>query len=176
MDPRSAGEDYQTPDTRRFEKDALAQKTVAETVPLANIRADDYDVLFFPGGHGPMYDLANDADTMRLTEEFFSVGKIVAAVCHGPAALLGARQVSGDSILKGRKVTGFSNTEETAVQLHTVLPFLLEDRLKELGGDYKKAEDWNAHVVIDGNLMTGQNPMSSRDIAVAVLKQLKKDS
>ena len=175
MDPRSAGEDYQNSDTRRFEKDAQAQQAVRETIPLASIRADDYDVLFFPGGHGPMYDLATDEDNTRITEEFYNSGKLVAAVCHGPAALLEARTVNGDPILQGKKVTCFSNTEEETVQLHTVVPFLLEERMKQAGGMFEKGEDWSSHVVVDGNLMTGQNPMSSRELAVAVLKKLKKE-
>jgi putative intracellular protease/amidase len=172
VDPKSLDEQSQTPASRRFDKDADAQQALHNTVRLADITVDDYDAVFFPGGHGPMWDLASDADNAALVSGFYQAGKPVAAVCHGPAALTGAVDARGESILRGRKVTAFSNSEERAVELDAVVPFLLQDRLQTLGADYASGDDWGAFVQVDGKLVTGQNPASSEQAARELLQLL----
>lgn len=140
---------------------------------LSTISADDYNALFFPGGHGPLWDLTNDADSIQLIEHFWSSKKPVAAVCHAPAVFLNVKDAAGEPLVKGKNVTGFTNSEEAAVQLTDVVPFLLEDELKNKGGIYTKKEDWASHIVKDGLLITGQNPASSEAAAKELLKILQ---
>lgn len=172
LDPGSDSEDAQTDSTRRFKNDEQAQKALANTTPLAQIEADDYDAVFYPGGHGPLWDLAEDPHSIELIKRLWATGKPVAAVCHAPGVLRHAITTEGKPIVRGRKVTGFSNSEEAAVGLTDVVPFLVEDELKQHGGEYAKGEDWSSFVQIDGQLITGQNPASSAAAAQAVLEQL----
>jgi putative intracellular protease/amidase len=176
IDPKSAEPDAQTEATKRFDQDQATQQLLANTRPLNGIRAHDYDALFYPGGHGPLWDLSIDPDSTALIEAFYAQQKPVAAVCHGPAVLAPARTPDGAPLVQGRKVTGFSNTEEEAVQLTHIVPFLVEDRLKELGGEYSKAADWQPYVVRDGLLITGQNPASSEPAAQVLLEVLQKQT
>lgn len=173
LDPKSQAPDFQTDATRRFEADAQALAALAETRTLAGLSVDDFDGIFYPGGHGPLWDLSGDADSIALIESFLGQGKPVAAVCHAPAVLLNAKNAEGQPLPSGKRVTGFANTEEAAVELTNVVPFLVEDRLKELGGRYERAEDWQPHVVVDGLLITGQNPASSEGVADALLQSLR---
>ena len=161
LDPKSSQPDAQTDATRRFDGDSQAQAALANTARLSGVDADDYDGIFYPGGHGPLWDLAVDNDSIALITRFLQQGKPVAAVCHAPAVLVNVTSPNGDALVKGRQVTGFSNSEEAAVGLTEVVPFLLEDRLHALGGLYSAGEDWHPHAVVDGMLVTGQNPASS---------------
>jgi len=171
IDPKSDTPEGQTDLTRRFKQDPAAQAVLAKTLPLAEMNAADHDAVFYPGGHGPMWDLAEDPRSIALIEAFYDAGKPVAAVCHAPGALRHVK-FQGQSIVKGKRVTGFTNGEEEAVQLTEVVPFLVEDELKRLGGRYEKAADWASFVVTDGRLVTGQNPASSTAGAEALLKLL----
>ena len=171
IDPKSNEPDFQTDATRRFDGDAEAQAELAKTVRLADIDPGDFDAVFYPGGHGPLWDLADDADSIQLIESFLAQDKPVAAVCHASAVLVHAKNADGAPLPQGKRVTGFSNSEEAAVELTEVVPFLVEDRLIELGGQYEKAEDWAPHVVVDGLLITGQNPASSEGVADALLQR-----
>jgi len=173
LDPKSQEPDFQTDATRRFEADAEALAALAETRTLTGLSVDDFDGIFYPGGHGPLWDLSGNADSIALIESFLGQGKPVAAVCHAPAVLLNAKNTEGQPLLSGRRVTGFANTEEAAVELTDIVPFLVEERLKELGGRYERAEDWQPHVVVDGLLITGQNPASSEGVADALLQSLR---
>ena len=175
LDPRSDEPAAQTASTKRFKADANAQKALANTTKLSDISASHYDAVFYPGGHGPLWDLAEDPNSIALIEAIYAAGKPVAAVCHGPAALRHAKAEDGPPLVKGKSVTGFSNTEEAAVGLTNVVPFLVEDMLKANGGDYSKADNWEPYVVVDGNLITGQNPASSKGGASALLQQLNAD-
>jgi putative intracellular protease/amidase len=172
LDPKSDEPDSQTEATERFKQDSEARAALANTVKLSEVSAEDYDAVFYPGGHGPLWDLAEDADSIALIEAIYAAGKPVAAVCHAPAVLRHARTADGSALVRGKSVTGFSNTEEEAVQLSAVVPFLLEDELKARGGNYSKAEDWHPHVVTDGQLITGQNPASSEPVAKALIELL----
>ena len=174
IDPKSAEPDSQTEATRRFDKDQDLQQLLATTKKLSDVKAEDFDAVFYPGGHGPMWDLTNDEDSLRLIQNFWSAKKPVVAVCHAPAVLLNAKDENGEPLVKGKNVTGFTNTEEEAVQLTEVVPFLLEDELKNRGGNYSKKGDWASYVVKDGLLITGQNPASSEEAAKELLKLLKK--
>jgi putative intracellular protease/amidase len=171
IDQKSDEPEGQTDLTRRFKQDPAAQAVLARTLPLAEMNAADHDAVFYPGGHGPMWDLAEDPRSIALIEAFYDAGKPVAAVCHAPGALRHAKS-RGQPIVKGKRVTGFTNGEEEAVQLTEVVPFLVEDELKRLGGRYEKAADWASFVVTDGRLVTGQNPASSAAGAEALLKLL----
>jgi len=173
LDPKSDEPDFQTEATKRFKKDRAAQTALANTVKLSEVSPVDYDAVFYPGGHGPMWDLAEDRQSIALIEAMFAAGKTVAAVCHAPAAFRHTKAPDGFPLLKGKSVTGFSNTEEDAVQLSDVVPFLLEDELKAKGGNYSRTDDWHPYVITDGNLITGQNPASSELVAKAVLDSLK---
>jgi len=173
LDPKSDEPDAQTEATRRFRADPQAQGALANTVTLAGVRAQDFDAVFYPGGHGPLWDLAQDADSIRLIEAMIAGGKPVAAVCHAPGVLAQVRGVDGDLLVKGKRVTGFTNTEEEAVGLIEVVPFLVEDMLVKNGGQYSKTDDWQPYVVTDGLLVTGQNPASSEAGAHALLALLK---
>ncbi|AKQ45003.1 dimethylallyltransferase [Rufibacter radiotolerans] len=173
IDPKSSEPDAQTDATKRFNEDKALQEKLAHTHKLSEVKAEDYDAVFYPGGHGPLWDLTTDRDSISLIEAFSKQNKPVAAVCHGPAVLTHAKGANGEPLVKGKKVTGFTNTEEEAVQLTNVVPFLLEDKLKELGGVYSKGPDWGSYIVKDGLLLTGQNPGSSEEAAHELLKMLK---
>jgi putative intracellular protease/amidase len=173
LDPKSDEPDSQTAATKRFKGDKAVQKALKNTIKLSEVSADDYDAVFYPGGHGPLWDLAEDVSSIALIETMYSAGKPVAAVCHAPAALRHTRAPDGSPLVKGKSVTGFSNTEEGAVQLSDIVPFLLEDELKGKGANYSKADDWHPYVMTDGNLITGQNPASSELVAKAMLDRLK---
>ncbi|MFC7297175.1 type 1 glutamine amidotransferase domain-containing protein [Herminiimonas aquatilis] len=174
LDPKSDGPDSQTESTERFANDVAARKQLASTKNLSDMRAEDFDGVFYPGGHGPMWDMPDNPTSITLLEAFVRAGKPVAAVCHAPAALVNVRDANGDYLVKGRKVTGFSNGEEDAVELSDVVPFMLEDRLRERGGIYSKGADWAAYAVVDGQLITGQNPASSQLVAEKLLEQIRK--
>jgi putative intracellular protease/amidase len=173
LDPKSDEADAQTDDTRRFKADAAAQSALTHTVRLATVSGDAFDAVFYPGGHGPLWDLAEDADSIKLIEAMAGAGKIVAAVCHAPAVFAHTKATNGQPLVKGRQVTGFTNSEEDAAQLTQIVPFLVQDMLLENGGKYSKGPDWQPYVVTDGKLITGQNPASSAPAARAVLDQLK---
>ncbi|WP_341363964.1 type 1 glutamine amidotransferase domain-containing protein [Thalassospira sp. SN3W] len=174
LDPNSQVPDALTEATKRFEGDADAQKAFANTVKLDGLKADDYDALFYPGGHGPLWDLAIDAKSIELIEAFVAQDKPVAAVCHGPAAFVNAKTKDGKPLVAGKKVTGFTNDEEKAVGLEKVVPLLIEDEFTKQGGLYERADMWASHAVVDGKLVTGQNPASSDAAADAVVKLLGK--
>ena len=173
LDPNSQAQDALTNATERFDQDADAQKAFANTVTLDGLKADDYDALFYPGGHGPLWDLANDTKSIALIEAFVAQDKPVAAVCHGPAALVGAKGTDGKPLVSGKNVTGFTNDEEKAVGLEEVVPLSIEDEFKKLGGHYTKKDMWASYAVVDGKLVTGQNPGSSEATADEVMKLLK---
>ena len=173
IDPKSEAPESQTDATRRFKEDKGLQEKLAHTKKLSEVSADSFDAVFFPGGHGPLWDLTTDPDSIKLVEDFWSAQKPVVAVCHAPAVLLNVKDEKGEPLVKGKNVTGFTNTEEEAVQLTKVVPFLLEDELKNKGGHYSKKEDWASYVVKDGLLITGQNPASSEEAAHQLLKLLK---
>ncbi|MEH6589607.1 MAG: type 1 glutamine amidotransferase domain-containing protein [Halioglobus sp.] len=173
LDPKSNEPDFQTAATHRFDADPEAQRDLASTAKLADMKAEDFDAVFYPGGHGPLWDLYDDANSIALIESFVAAQKPVAAVCHAPAALLKAKAANGEPLVKGKQVTGFSNSEEAAVELTDVVPYLLEDQLVALGGNYQKTDDWNPLVVVDGLLITGQNPGSSEVVADALLDALQ---
>ena len=173
LDPKSDTPDAQTDATRRFKSDPAAQAALASTRKLADVSGDGFDALFYPGGHGPLWDLAEDRHSIALIESMLTAGKTVSAVCHAPGVLRRVRAKDGAPLVKGKQVTGFANTEEAAAQLTKVVPFLVEDMLVESGGLYSKGPDWQPHVVSDGKLITGQNPASSEPAARAVLAQLQ---
>ncbi len=172
IDPKSELEDFQTNATRRFDTDSELQRKLAHTFVLTEVSANDYDAVFYPGGHGPMWDLTSDAASIKLIETFHQQNKPVSAVCHAPSVLLNTKDAQGESLLKGKKVTGFTNSEEAAVGLTGIVPFLLEDELKTRGGIYSQGADWTPYFVQDGLLITGQNPASSTAVAEAVIRQL----
>ncbi|WP_404366656.1 type 1 glutamine amidotransferase domain-containing protein [Marinobacter sp.] len=173
IDPNSEAEDAQTETTRRFHEDREANEALANTTMLTEVPIDAYDAVFFPGGHGPLWDLAGDPAVIALIEDAVNRDMVVAAVCHAPGVFRHPRNGSGASLVSGRKVTGFSNSEEEAVGLTGVVPFLVEDMLKNHGGHYSKGDDWAPYVVTDGRLITGQNPASSAATAEAVLDAMK---
>lgn len=172
LDPKSDQPDFQTKETDRFSQDSTAQKRLANTLPLASIQPKDYDAVFYVGGHGPLWDLAEDPISIALIESFAQQGKLVSTVCHAPGVLRHVKTAEGQPLVAGKRVTGFSNSEEDAVQLTTIVPFLVEDELSKLGGSYHKGADWLPHIEVDGKLITGQNPASSRPVAQQVLKML----
>lgn len=174
VDPKSEAPDAQTPSTQRFYKDYTAIDLVGHTLKLSDIKESDYDAVFYPGGHGPLWDLANDENSIKLIQSFYENEKPIAFVCHAPAALVNVKTKNGEFLVKDKKVTGFSNTEEEAVKLTNVVPFLLEDELKNKGGIYSKGNDWASYVQQDGLLITGQNPGSSEETAKQLLSALKK--
>jgi len=174
IDPKSDLPENQTDAMARFKRDAVAQQALSQTVKLADVRAEDYDSIFYVGGHGPMWDLADNPVSIALIESFYNAGKPVAAVCHSPAVFHKVTY-KGAPLVKGKRVTGFTNGEEAAVQLTHVVPFLVEDELKRVGGRYEKAADWQSFVVVDGRLLTGQNPASSTAAAQALLKLVAAD-
>ena len=173
LDPKSDEPDAQTEATARFKKDSAAQAALAHTGKLADVSGEKFDALFYPGGHGPLWDLAEDSDSIKLIETMAAAGKPVSVVCHAPAALRHVKGADGSPLVKGKKVTGFTNTEEAAVHLTDVVPFLVEDMLVKNGGLFSKGADFQPYVITDGKLITGQNPASSAPAALAVLEQLK---
>ena len=173
LDPKSNEPDAQTETTKRFEADEVAMQALANTHKLSEVFNQDFDAVFYPGGHGPLWDLAKDQNSISLIEQTLQADKPVALVCHAPGVLRDVKDAEGHSIVEGKTVTGFTNTEENGVGLTDIVPFLVEDMLKEKGGKYSKAEDWQVHVQQDGLLITGQNPASSAATAEALLKLLK---
>lgn len=173
IDPSSEAPGAQTEATKRYNDDQELQKKLRETRKLSEVSADDFDAVFYPGGHGPLFDLTESQDSIDLIEDFAKQQKPIAAVCHAPAVFARVKGTDGQPLVKGKKVTGFTNSEEEAVKLTEVVPFLVEDKLQELGGIYSKAGDWQPHVVRDGLLVTGQNPASSEGAAKELLKLLK---
>ena len=172
LDPKSDAPDAQTDATRRFKSDADAQAVLASTGKLAEVKAEDFDAVFYPGGHGPLWDLAEDKASIALIEAMAAAGKPLALVCHAPGVLRHVKGADGQPLVKGKRVTGFANTEEDAVGLSEVVPFLVEDMLKQHGGQYARGADWASYVLTDGKLVTGQNPASSEEAAQALLKLL----
>lgn len=176
LDPKSNEPDFQTDDTRRFEQDAEAKAALANTVPLHSVSHQAFDAVFYPGGHGPLWDLAEDTHSISLIETTLNAGKPVALVCHAPGVLRHTKKTDGTPLVAGKKVTGFTNSEEEAVGLTNVVPFLVEDELKKLGGDYAKGDDWQSYVLQDGLLITGQNPASSAQAAFTLIQYLQAKS
>ena len=174
IDPTSAEPANQTEATHRFDRDVPLQELLAHTHKLSELSADDYDAVFYPGGHGPLWDLTSDKVSINLIQSFWASKKPVVAVCHAPSVLLNVKDENGNPLVQGKNVTGFTNTEEAAVKLTNIVPFLLEDELKSKGGIYSKAADWASYVVADGLLITGQNPASSAEAASQLLAMLKK--
>ena len=173
LDPKSDTDDAQTDATKRFKDDETAQAVLANTEILANVSDEGFDAVFYPGGHGPLWDLANDADSKRLIEAFAASDRPVGAVCHAPGVFKDTMGPDGEPLVKGKRVTGFTNTEEEGVELTDVVPFLVEDMLKANGGHYEKGEDWGSFAITDGKLVTGQNPASSEAAAEQLLALLK---
>jgi putative intracellular protease/amidase len=172
IDPKSELSDFQTAATHRFDADVETKTRFANTVTLASVRAADFDAVFYPGGHGPLWDLTNNQDSISLIESFLAANKPIAAVCHATAAFLNIKNPNGDYVVKDKAVTGFTNSEEDAVQLTEIVPFLLEDELIKRGGHFQKVADWNAFSVQDGLVITGQNPGSSELTAQKLLTAL----
>jgi putative intracellular protease/amidase len=173
LDPKSDEPDFQTAATARFKDDKDAQAALAGSLKLSDISPGDYDAVFYPGGHGPLWDLTEDRNSISLIEEMYAAGKTVAAVCHAPAVFRHTEAPDGSPLVEGKSVTGFSNSEEAAVELTDIVPFLLEDELQVIGANYSKSSDWHPYVVTDGNLVTGQNPASSEGVAQALLAKGK---
>lgn len=174
LDPKSDEPSFQTETTGRFKADAQAAAQLAATVRLDSVHQSEFDTVFYPGGHGPLWDLAEDKTSIALIESFLAAGKPVALVCHAPGVLRHVKAADGKPLVDGKKVTGFANSEEEGVGLTKVVPFLVEDELKAKGGIYSKGADWGSYVVQDGLLITGQNPASSSAAAALLMKQLAK--
>lgn len=172
LDPKSDEVDFQTESTKRFKLDSDAQQQLASTLVLSTVNVADYDAVFYPGGHGPLWDLAEDSSSIALIENTLKQDKVLGLVCHAPGALKHAKNADGTSIVKGKKVTGFTNGEEDAVQLTDIVPFLVEDMLITNGAEYAKAADWHPFAQVDGKLVTGQNPASSELVAHQMLALL----
>lgn len=172
IDPNSVESNALTPATERLADDADSEAQFANTHKLSEVSASDFDAVFYPGGHGPLWDLAEDKDSLRLIEQMLASHKPVAAVCHAPGVLRHVKGINNQALVKDKRVTGFSNSEEEAVGLSDIVPFLVEDMLKQQGADYHKAEDWQSYVITDGLLITGQNPASSAATAEALLTLL----
>ena len=169
IDPKSEDPTFQTDTTRRMGKDTVLLDKLKHTIPLEEVRMGDYDAVFYPGGHGPLWDLAESSTSQKLIVDFYTANKPVGFVCHAPGVLKDVK-INGEYLVKGKNVTGFTNTEEEAVQLTNIVPFLVEDMLVKNGGIYTKIEDWNPYAVVDGLLVTGQNPASSEKVAEELLK------
>lgn len=176
IDPKSDAPENQTESTVRYKKDKNLLQLMEHTTKLKDVLSKNFDAIFYPGGHGPLWDLATNKNSIQLIEDFWDAKKPIAAVCHAPSVLLNVKDEDGDYLIKGKNVTGFSNSEEKAVQLDKIVPFLLEDALKKQGGLYSKKEDWSSYVVKDGILITGQNPASSGAVAKELLALLEKKS
>ncbi|MCW8996965.1 MAG: type 1 glutamine amidotransferase domain-containing protein [Psychromonas sp.] len=173
LDPKSELADFQTDATRRFDADAAAQQQLAHTEKLATVNAEDYDAIFYPGGHGPLWDLAENSDSINLINAFLNAEKPVAVVCHATAVLLNVKNSTGEFVVKGKVIAGFSNSEEEAVQLTDIVPFLLENELLKRGAEYQKVADWHPFAVQDGLIISGQNPASSELVGRKLLTQLQ---
>lgn len=173
VDPNSEAEGALTETTERFMKDAHAKEMLASTKKLSDVDMNEYDAIFYPGGHGPLWDLANDEKSVALIKKAYDQDKVIGAVCHAPAVFKNVFIKPEQNLVGGRKVTGFTNTEEDAVQLTNIVPFLVEDMLKENAGEYTRGDDWAPHIVVDGKLITGQNPASSEGAAKAVVQALQ---
>jgi putative intracellular protease/amidase len=173
LDPKSNDPNFQTDITRRFEKDAAAEDQLSKTVRLDGVRQDDYDTVFYPGGHGPMWDIAEDKNSIKLIESFLAAGKYVALVCHAPGALRHVKTPQGKPLVEGKNVTGFTNGEEEEVGLTKVVPFLVEDELLRLGATFSKVKNWGVYTIVDGQLITGQNPASSGPAARVLIQTMK---
>jgi putative intracellular protease/amidase len=174
IDPKSELDDFQTPATVKYYADAETQALIANTNVLAEMNAEDFDAVFYPGGHGPLWDLASNDNSIELIESFLKANKTVATVCHATAALLNVKDSAGEYAVKGKAISGFTNSEEAAVELTDIVPFLIEDELIKRGADYQKTDDWHAFAVQDGLFITGQNPASSVLVAEKLLNQLSK--
>jgi len=174
LDPKSDEPSFQTDLTRRFKADEAATAQLANTVRLDSVTQADFDTVFYPGGHGPMWDLAEDPNSIKLIESFVAAGKTIALVCHAPGVLHRAKKPDGTPFVAGRNVTGFTNGEEEGVGLTKVVPFLVEDELLSLGATFSKVKDWGVHTVTDGQLITGQNPASSGPTAIVLINALRK--
>jgi putative intracellular protease/amidase len=174
LDPKSQDPSFQTDITRRFEKDADAEAQLAKTLRLDGVKQEDFDTVFYPGGHGPMWDLAEDKNSIKLIESFLAAGKFVALVCHAPGVLRHVKTSEGKPLVDGKNVTGFTNGEEEDVELTKVVPFLVEDELMRLGAIFSKVKNWGVHTVTDGQLITGQNPASSGPAAKVLIATLNK--
>ena len=174
IDPKSNAPDTQTEATRRFENDEEAKHMLAATQRLESLNPEDFDAIFYPGGHGPLWDLTEDINSISLIESFYRRGKPIGCVCHAPAVLRDAVREDGLPLVTGKKVTGFSNSEESLVQLTEIVPFMVEDMLKIKGGLYSRGDDWMSYIQVDGNLVTGQNPASSKEAAEKIVQLLKK--
>jgi putative intracellular protease/amidase len=172
LDPKSNEPNFQTDITRRFEKDAAAEDQLSKTVRLDGVKQEDFDTVFYPGGHGPMWDIAEDKNSVKLIESFLAAGKYVALVCHAPGALRHVKTPQGKPLVEGKNVTGFTNGEEEAVGLTKVVPFLVEDELMRLGAIFTKVKDWGVHTIVDGQLITGQNPASSGPAARVLIETM----
>jgi putative intracellular protease/amidase len=172
LDPKSNEPNFQTDITRRFEKDANAEDQLSKTVRLDGVKQEDYDTVFYPGGHGPMWDLAEDKNSIKLIESFLAAGKTIALVCHAPGVLRHVKTAQGKPLVEGKNVTGFTNGEEEEVGLTKVVPFLVEDELMRLGATFSKVKDWGVHTITDGQLITGQNPASSGPAARVLVETL----
>jgi putative intracellular protease/amidase len=172
LDPKSNEPNFQTDLTRRFDADDAAKAQLAATVRLDSVKQEDFDTVFYPGGHGPMWDLAEDQNSIKLIESFLAAGKPVALVCHAPGALHHVKTLDGKPLVEGRNVTGFTNGEEEDVGLTKVVPFLVENELMSLGATFSKVKNWGVHTVVDGQLITGQNPASSGPTAKILIDHL----
>lgn len=175
IDPTSDKPENQTESTKRFKNDEALQEKLSNTLKLSEISTKEYDAVFYPGGHGPLWDLAESEVSAKLIESFYNADKPVAFVCHAPAALKNVKNISGEPLVKGKKITGFTNSEEELVGLTNVVPFLVEDMLKEKGGIYSKSNDFEAYALEDGLLITGQNPASSQKVAELLLTKLESE-
>ncbi len=173
LDPKSDSADFQTELTQRFKADPAAQRELANTLKLDSVRQDDFDTVFYPGGHGPLWDLAESQTSIALIEAFNRAGKPIGFVCHAPGVLRHLKAASGEPLVKGRQVTGFTNGEEADVELTDIVPFLVEDELIALGANYQKGPNWGSFIVEDGTLITGQNPGSSEAVAKALVAALR---
>jgi len=173
VDPKSELAEFQTMSTHRFDKDAALKEKLAHTLKISDVKVEDYDAVFYPGGHGPLWDLANDLNSIVLIEKFYNQKKPIAFVCHAPGVLRKVKLPNGEPLVKGKDLTGFSDSEEEAVQLTKIVPFLLEDELKKLGANYSKGPDWGSYVKVDGLLITGQNPNSSEAAAKELIHLLQ---
>jgi len=172
IDPKSEMEDFQTPATKRYDDDKVVQNLIANTGKLIDVDSADFDAVFYPGGHGPLWDLTDNQLSISLIESFLGANKPVAAVCHATAAFLNIKDPSGEYFVKDKAVTGFTNSEEDGVELSDIVPFLLEDELIKRGAKYQKVADWNAFAIQDGLLVTGQNPASSELAAKKLIAAL----
>lgn len=174
IDPKSTEDGFQTESTKRYFTDTNAQLALSKTVKLSAVHHKQFDAIFYPGGHGPMWDLVSDANSIALIQSFYNQGKPIAFVCHGPAALVNVKDQQGAYLIKDKKIASFTNTEEEAVQLTAVVPFSLEDRLKERGAIYQKGHDWSSFTLTDGLILTGQNPQSSKEVAQKLFDMITK--